>query len=180
MGLLESIESAVGAGNLERLAAGQGDYSEGSADHGHVQNLVSHAPSGMLENVLGQVAGRMDPQAYANHVTPGVGGTNPLGNLGSGALATVASMFIGHLMEGGGYSAQSLMGRIPGLQTTDPQRMDAGQVARVASYTQQNHPDLFGKVAAALGQKEPGVLQHLLGGGGMASLGQMLAGGVRG
>lgn len=180
MGLFSTIESMVGGDTLQRMAGGNADYSPGSADHQNLQTMISQSPPDLLQRIFGQAAGQMNPQQYANHINPANPQTSPLSNLSGGALGTVASMLISHLMNGGGYSAQSLMSRIPGLETTDPQQMDAGQVASVASYAQQNHPDIFGRVAASLGQQNPGLLQHLLGGGAMSQIGQLLAGHLMG
>lgn len=176
MGLLSSIESMIGGDTLQRMAGGNANFSAGSPDHQHLQNMISHAPPDLLQNIFGQVAGQMNNQQYASHINPGSPQATPLSNLGGGALSTIASMLLGNLMNSGGYSAQSLLNRIPGLQTTDPQQMDPAQVASVASYTQQNHPDIFGRVAAALGQQHPGLLQHFLGSGGLSKVAQLLAG----
>jgi hypothetical protein len=180
MSFLQNIGQMLGGADLERIAGGNANFDDGSPDHGHFQNMLSQANPSMLEQVLGQVAGQMDGQAYRNHITPGVGGTNPLGMLGQGGLSSIASMLLGHLMNSGGYSQRSLLSQIPGLQTTDPNQMDERQVAAVADYTRQNHPGLFGKVAALLGRQNPGMLQGLLGNQGMAAAAQQLAGGMMG
>ena len=119
-----------------------------------------------LQQIFSRTAQQMNPQEYSDHVTPGVGGTNPLGNVGAGGLSTIASLLMQHL--GGSGAAGSLLSRIPGLQTTDPQQMDPNQVAALARYTQQNHPDVFGSVAAQLGQQQPGLLNSFLGKAGLA------------
>ena len=60
----------------------------------------------VLQEVFSHVAQRMDPQQYADHVTPGAGGTNPLGSIGSGGLATIASALLGKLQEKYGYARE--------------------------------------------------------------------------
>ena len=179
MGLLDQLVSTLGGGSgggsggqqqVQSIANGQGNFGDpASPDHAALSGMMSHVPPGVLQQVLGQVAGNLDPQAYAQHVTPGAGGNNPLGGLESAALGMVASTLIGKLTGGGGLSAQDLMSRIPGLATTNPSQMDAGQVAKVAQYAQQNHPGLFGQAAADIGQQQPpGVLGALLGHAGLS------------
>lgn len=170
MGFLQQLGSMIGGeGALGNMAAGQGDYSDpNSPDHQNFQNMVRNAQPGVLQQIFSHVAGRMDPQQYSDHVTPGVGGTNPLGSLGSGGMGMLASALLGKLMSGGGYNAGSLLSRIPGLRTTDPNQMDEQQVASLARYTQQNHPDLFGQAAAQVGQQRPDFLHSFLGKAGLA------------
>jgi hypothetical protein len=177
MSFLQNLQNMIGGADLQRLAGGQGNFGDpNSGDHQHLQQMMSGMDASSLEQLFGQAAGQMDSRQYADHVTPGVGGTNPLGSLGSGGLSTVASMLMNHLMHSGGYSSNSLLSKIPGLNTTDPQQMDANQVAAVASYTQQNHPNLFAKIAAMLGKQNPNLLQSFLGSGGMQAIAQRLAG----
>lgn len=164
MSFLNDLQSLVGGGN------------PGAANQGNLQQVFSQADPSMLEQMFGQATQQMDSRQYADHVTPGVGGTNPLGSLGQGGLGTIASLLMNNLMHSGGQSSGGLMSKIPGLQTTDPNQMDANQVAAVASYTQQNHPNIFAKVAAMLGQQNPALLQSFLGNGGMQAILQKLAG----
>ena len=57
---------------------------------------------------------------------------------------------------------------MPGLRTTDPTQMKADDVAAVARYTQQNHPEAFGQAATEIAQKEPALLQSFLGKAGLS------------
>ena len=167
MGLLDEITSALGGGGqqqVQQMAAGQGNFADpASPDHAGLAAMLQHVPPGVLSQVMSQVAGGMSPQAYAAHVTPGVNGTNPLGGLESAALGMVASTLMSKL-TGGGVSAAN----IPGIGSTNPSQMNPGQVAQVAQYAQQNHPDLFGQAAAQIGQQQPGVLGALLGHAGLS------------
>ena len=184
MGLLDQLMSKLGGGGQEQLqtiANGQGNFGDpGSADHSALSGLISHVPPGVLGQVLGQVAGGMNSQQYAQHVTPGAGGTDPLGGLKGAALSMIAGALMSKLTGAGGQSPQSLLSRIPGLGTTDPSQMNAGQVAQVAQYTQQNHPDLFGQAAADVGQQQPGLLGALLGHAGLSQGAAALASHVLG
>jgi pyridoxal biosynthesis lyase PdxS len=169
MGLLQEIGALAGGGTLERLASGQGNFQDpASPDQQNLHNMIGRAEPGQLQQVFSQAATQMNPQEYATHITSGAGGTNPLGALGGGGLATIASALMSHLTGSGGLSAGSLLSKIPGLQTTDPNQMDANQVASVAQYTQQNHPDIFGRVASQIGQQQPSLLNSFVGKAGLA------------
>jgi len=177
MGLLDNL---MGGGNqsggggglgamLQNLASGRGNFSDAnSQDHQGFQQMVQQAPPGMLSQIFGHAAQRMDPQEYHDHVTPGVGGTNPLGSLGGGGLGMIASALLSRLGGAGGGGLGSLLGKVPGLRTTDPQQMDADQVASLSRYAQQNHPDAFGQAAADVGQQRPDLLHSMLGKAGLA------------
>lgn len=173
MGLLQNL---MGGGNqqgglggmLQNLAAGHGNFSDAnSQDHQGFQQMVQQAQPGILSQIFGHTAQRMDPQEYSDHVTPGVGGTNPLGSLGSGGLGMIASALLSRLGGGGG-GLGSLLGKVPGLRTTDPQQMDADQVAALSRYAQQNNPQAFGQAAADVGQQRPDLLHSFLGKAGLA------------
>jgi len=170
MGLLQQLGSMIGGeAGVQNMASGQGNFSDpNAADHQNFQQMVRQAPPGLLEQVFSHTAQNVNPQEYADHVTPGVGGTNPLGGLGSGGLGMIASALMSKLTGGGGYNQGSLLSRIPGLHTTDPRQMDENQVASLARYTQQNHPDLFGQAAAQVGQQQPDILHSFLGKAGLA------------
>ena len=168
MGLLQDIESMVESGVAQRLAGGQGNFeSPASPDAKGFQQMLSQAGPDRSAEGFAQAARQMDPGQYSTHVTPGAGGTNPLGGLGAGGLSAIASTLMQHLTGAGG-NAGSLLGQVPGLRTTDPAQMDAQQVASLSSYTQQNHPDIFGRVAAQLGQQSPDLLHSFVGKAGLA------------
>lgn len=169
MSLLQSIESMIGGGDLQRMSAGQANFQDpNSPDHQNLQNLMGNANPSQLQQSFGSAAQQMNPQEYANHVNNGSTGIGGFGSLSGGGLSTIASALIGHLMGGGGYNASSLLSRIPGLGTTDPNQMNASQVGQLAQFTQQNHPDLFGRAAAQVGQQQPGLLNSFLGKAGLA------------
>lgn len=167
MGLLSELGSMLNGDDAQRMAAGQGNFQDpNSPDMQQLQKVLPQADQGQLSSVFSHAAQQMDPQAYADHVTPGVGGTDPLGALGKGDLATIASTLMQHL-SGSGVGG-GLLSRITGLNTTNPQQMDENQVAALSRYTQQNHPDIFGRVAAQLGQQKPDLLHSFLGKAGLA------------
>ena len=167
MGLLSELGSMLNGQDAQRMAAGQGNFQDpNSPDMQQLQRVLPQADQGELSQVFSHAAQQMNPQEYADHVTPGAGGTNPLGSVGKGGLATIASALMQHLSGGG--LAGNLLNRITGLRTTDPQQMDENQVAALSRYTQQNHPDIFGRAAAQIGQQKPDLLHSFLGKAGLA------------
>jgi hypothetical protein len=184
MGLLDQLSSMLGGQHeVERLANGRGNFADpNSPDHDRFGRMLGHANPEDLQASVRQAADNIDAQDYSDHITPGVNGTNPLGMVGQGGLSTIASAIMGHLTGqsgqgggaggilggllgggGGGGSFGSLLNRIPGLRTTDPNQMDASQVAVLADYARRNNPDAFSRAASQIGQQNPSLLQHLLG-----------------
>jgi hypothetical protein len=175
MGLLQEISDAIGSDKLKQLANGQGNFEQqGSPDQSALQDLLKRIDPQALKKILAQSAQEVDPQEYADHVTPGVNDTDPLGQLKGGGLASIASVLLNSLKQVGS-GAGTQPSKIPGLQATDPNEMDSDDVAAVAKYTQQNHPDAFGKAAAEIGQQQPGLLHSFLGKAAMAGIAAALA-----
>ena len=168
MSILQGIESMFGGNPQPAAPQGAGQAGGAAPDQQQLQEMLSRMDPQQLQQIFAQAAQKVSPQEYAQHITPGAGGTNPLGNVGSGGLRTIASMLLQHFGGSTGGGIGGLLSRIPGLQTTDPNQMDENQVARLAQYTQQNHPDVFGRVAAQLGQQQPGLLHSFLGKAGLA------------
>jgi hypothetical protein len=165
MGLLDQIIGKLGGQEpVERLAREEANFDDPqSPDFAHWNELVGAAPPEAVQDAMTHAARRVDPQEYYEHITPGVRGTDPLGALGQGALGTLASRLLGSLTGGGGGETSQLLRQVPGLHTDDPQRMSPQEVAGLADYLRQHHPEAFGRAAAQLGREEPGLLQQLLG-----------------
>jgi hypothetical protein len=165
MGLLDQIIGTLGGQEpVERLAREEADFDDPqSPDVAHWHALAGAAPPEAVQDAIARAARRVDPQEYAEHITPGVRGTDPLGALGGGALSMLASRLLRSLTGGGGGNPDQLPQRVPGLHTADPQRMSPQEVASLADYLRQHHPEAFGRAAAELGREEPGLLQQLLG-----------------
>lgn len=175
MGLLQEIADAIGGDKLKQFQDGEADFEQqGSTDQQALQDLIKRMDPKQLQDVLAQSAKRLDPQEYADHVTPGVGDTDPLGQLKGGGLASVAAVLLNSLKQVGS-GAGSHPSKIPGLQTADPNDMNSDDVAAVARYTQENHPEAFGKAAAEIGQQQPGLLHSFLGKAAMAGIAAALA-----
>jgi len=175
MGLLQDIADAVGSNRVQQMADGEGEFEkDDSPDQATLQELLKKIDPNQLQQILGQATRRIDPQEYSDHVTPGVNNTDPLGQLKGGGLAAIAGALLNQLKQAGANVAQQPQ-QIPGVQRTDPREMDADDVAAVARYTQQEHPEAFGKAAADIGQKEPGLLNSFLGKAAMAAAAAALA-----
>jgi hypothetical protein len=54
--------------------------------------------------------------------------------------------------------------------------MNPNQVAALATYTQQHHPEAFGQAMAEAGHQQPDLLPHLLGEQGLQSVAQRIIG----
>jgi hypothetical protein len=163
MGLLQEIAESLGNENLKRLADGQGNFDDhGSPDLQSIQELVKNIDPKTLQQLFARMAQQVNPQEYSDHVTPGVGGTNPLGKLLPEGLATIATALLSRLKEGGAGNLASL-GKDLGLTSTDPNNMNPDDVAAVARYAQQEKPEAFGKATAQIGQQKPELLHGFLG-----------------
>ena len=161
---------------LGRFMGGGANFNDPqSQDRRHFDQMVGHASDDDLSTAFSQAARGVDAHEYRDHVTPGVGGTDPLGALGGGGLSTIATALMGHLAGGGGANMAGLLGKIPGLSHTDPNRMTSHEVASLANYTRQHHPDAFGRAAAQVGRQDPGMLQQLLGNKAMMSAAAAMA-----
>jgi hypothetical protein len=166
MGVLQDIAAAIGNQNLQRLSDGDANLDDaGSPDLQHIQQMLKNIDPEKLQQIFSGVATEVEPQEYSDHVTPGVGGTNPLGGLSTAALGSIATILVGQLKSAMANRGQSgsPVAQIPDVQTEDPKQMDAEDVARVATYTQQNHPEVFGQAAAKVAQQQPAILHSFLG-----------------
>lgn len=161
---------------LGRFMGGGANFNDPhSQDRRHFEQMVGHASEEDLSSAFSHAARGVDANEYREHVTPGVGGTDPLGALGGGGLSTIAGALMGHLAGGGGANMAGLLGKIPGLSHTDPNRMTPREVASLADYTRQHHPDAFGRAAAQVGRQDPNLLQQLMGNPAMMSAAMALA-----
>jgi hypothetical protein len=163
MGLLQELAESLGGEKLQHLSAGRGNFEDqNSPDQDALQQMVKNIDPKQLQQILGRTAQQIQPDEYADHVTPGVGGTDPLGDLGKGGLGTIASVLLSKLREVGAADGTKGQG-VPQLPTKDPNQMSPDEVAAMARYAQQNHPEAFGKAAAQIGQQQPGLLHGFLG-----------------
>jgi len=158
MTLFDRIAGAIGGSDhLERFIRGEANFdNERSPDIQRWNDLAGAAPPEDVRASIAEAARQVDGREYAEHITPGAGGTDPLGGLGQGTLAALARSLLTHLGGGGG-------SMIPGLGTTQADRMSPADVAAVANYLRQRNPDAFGRAAEEVGRTHPNALQSLLG-----------------
>jgi hypothetical protein len=171
MGLPQDIAASIGGDHLIRLSTGQANFEDpNSHDQHRLLEMIKNIDPSKLQQIFAKTAEKVHPQEYSNHVTPGVGGTNPLGELNSGALGSIAAVLVNRLknVSSNSESSGSPLDKVTGLRTTDPTQMKADDVAAVARYTQQNHPEVFGQAATEIAQKEPALLQSFLGKAGLS------------
>ena len=136
-----------------------------SSGRQQIQQILSKVPIDQLRGVFAQAAGKIGSQEYRQEAV------GMLSKLGPGALSMIAGLLVKFL----GPDMGKLAGMIPGLRSTEPNQMDASEVASVADYARENRPEVFGQVAATIGQKDPGLLQGLLGNKVLGSAMSMLA-----
>ena len=180
MGLLDQLGGMLGGGDpqqaLGRIMGGNANFNDPhSQDRTALHGMLGHASDDDLTSTFSHAARNMDGAAYRDHVTPGVGGTDPLGGLGQGGLGAIAGALLGNLGGRSGGGTGGLLGKIPGLSHTDPNRMSSQEVAALADYTRQHHPDAFGRAAAQVGRQDPNLLQQLMGNPAMMSAAMALA-----
>ncbi len=186
--------NALSPNFLQRLAGGTMDPAQPN-DQRDMGQLMGGVPQDAFQQHATNAISQMDPHEYQNHITPGVGGTNPLGGLGKGLLGSLAGSLMGNMLGGqmgggtgsligslagsmvGGQAAQGGIGGLVnmlGLGHSDPQQMDEGDVAKLATHAQQNNPGALAATAAQY-QGQPNVLQSLLGNKGLLLAGAGLA-----
>lgn len=146
-------------GNIfDRLAQGPNNLQQN--DYDDWNQMVGSAPREKFGRATYDAIQQIDPQEYAKHVQPGVGGTDPLGALSQGQRGGLMGSLLGELTRrgiGAGDIAQQT-----GVQGLDPNRMSPQDAAQLLQWTQQNQPKAFGRVAAQY-QDQPNILQSLLG-----------------
>ena len=189
-----SFLNGLGGDFLQRLAGGNMSPAQPN-DQRDMGQFIGGVPQDAFQQHATSAIGQMDPQEYQNHITPGVGGTNPLGGLGKGILGSLAGSLMGNMLGGqmgggtgsligslagsmvGGQAAQGNIGGLVnmlGLSHSDPQQMDEGDVAKLATHAQQNNPGALAATAAQY-QNQPNALQSLLGNKGLLLAGAGLA-----
>ena len=143
---------------IERLAGGPGGLQQ--QDYQNWNQMVGSVPQGQFGQAVTQAMQQVPQQEYYQHSQPGVGGTDPFGQLQPQQRGGLASSLIGAL-TGGGLNPQQIM-QGAGVSTLDPQQMSPGELAQLSQWTQQNQPQAFGPVAQQY-QQQPDILHSLLG-----------------
>lgn len=171
MGLFDQIAGALGGQQqvqqtVDRFQTGQANLDDPqSPDAQQFNQMVAAAPPNLAQEAFSHAAQQVDPNEYQQHITPGAGGTDPLGMLDRGQLGTLAGALVNAYAarHGGQGGLGQLINMVPGLQTTNPSQMDPNQVAVLADWLRQNHPNTFGQAAGQVAQQQPNLLQQLMG-----------------
>jgi len=118
---------------------------------------------------------QVQSQDYYDHTQPGVGGTDPFGSLPPPQQSGLAQNLLNALFNRG-VPRQKVM-QSTGLNTLDPNQMSPAQIASLAQWIHQNHPEALGQVAAQY-QQQPDILSRLMGNKGLMALGGLLGAAV--
>ena len=145
-------------GIFDRLAQGPGQLQQ--QDYNDWNQMVGAAPPDRFGRAAYNAVRDADPQEYYQHTQPGVGGTDPFGALPGGQRQGLIGSLLNNLLNRG--VGQEDIRQGTGLNTLDPSRMSPNDMAALAQWAQQNHPQSFGYTAAQYRDK-PDLLQSLLG-----------------
>jgi hypothetical protein len=147
----------------ERFSRGEANlHDRNSPDFQTWNQLVGAAPPEYIHEAAAQAARRVEPNDYYDHITPGVRGTDPLGGIGRDGLGALAGALLNSFSNRHGDAGQ-LQQQIPGLRTTDPRQMSPQEVAALANWMRQYHPEQFGQASAQVAKQDPNLLEQLLG-----------------
>ncbi|MFN8497304.1 MAG: hypothetical protein U0641_05555 [Anaerolineae bacterium] len=145
---------------FDRWAQGpQGTQPTQSGGFDNWNQAIGSAPPQQIQQAVSQAARQVNPQDYYQHTQPGVGGTDPLGQIPQQQRGGLAQSLLGALF-GSGVSQQQVQQVVGGA--VNPNNMTPEQLAALAQWMQQNHPEALGQ-AAAQNQNNPDILQSLLG-----------------
>ncbi len=145
-------------GNIfDRLAAGPGAMQQ--QDYTNWNQMIGSAPPDRFREATHQAITQVPQQEYAQHVTPGAGGTDPLGLLQPQQRAGVAQSLIGALLGSGMGTSQ--LQQQTNLPTLDPNRMSPTDLAQLLQWTKQNNPGALSNVATQY-QNQPSILHSIL------------------
>ena len=128
---------------LKQLSEGSsGGGDDDRSHHDHFENFASDAPREDVEAGVGQAfhpetlpAAQVEPEfrAAASKIEPN-------------ERAAITQDLMDQLKSRG--LAPSWLQKLLGLGTTDPSQASADDVAKLAEYSRQNHPEVFQKVMA--------------------------------
>ncbi|MFL5733001.1 MAG: hypothetical protein ACJ78Q_07340 [Chloroflexia bacterium] len=150
---------------FDNMAQGPGGNMQQGQQSGfdNWNQMVGAAPPDHFRQSVTNAMSQIDPNEYAQHIQPGVGGTNPLGQLAPHQRTGLAQSVLGELTQRGMDPSQ-IVGMLGGggLSGLNTGNVSAQDLAGLLQYTQQNHPQAMGNVATQY-QNQPNILQSLLG-----------------
>lgn len=145
-------------GNIfDRLAAGPGAMQQ--QDYSDWNQMIGSTPPDRFREAAHQAITQVPTDEYTQHVTPGLGGTDPLGRLQPQQRAGIAQSIIGALL-GSGMGMNELQQQT-NLPTLDPNRMSASDLAGLLQYAKQNNPGALSNVATQY-RSQPDILHSIL------------------
>ena len=143
---------------VEQLAQGSGNVQQ--SDMNKWNQTVGSTPQNQFANQVAQAVSQVNPNEYAQHVTPGAGGTDPLGSLNKNELVQIAEALIPALLSSG--TNKSTLQQQTGVSNLNPSSISPNGLASLLQWAQQNAPQALGAVAGQL-QNRPDLLQSILG-----------------
>jgi hypothetical protein len=155
----------------------QGQMQPGQLPQGNQPGwnpAMANVPPEQFAQAAHQAFQQMDPQEYANHAQLGGGGANPFGNLPQPQQSGIAQTLLSTLFGRGVNQQQVQQGA--GLSTLNPSQMSPQELAALAQWMQQNHPQALGQAAAQF-QSQPDILSSLMGNKGLMAVGALLGAG---
>jgi len=146
--MFEQLATAMSGGGPQQQEVQQWNQGAGSA------------PADQFGRAVFDAIRQVPQQEYQQHTQPGVGGTDPFGDLQPQQRTDLIGTLLNMVMNRGVSQQQVMEGA--GVSTLDPRQMSPEQMASVAQWAQQNHPQAFGYTAAQY-QQQPNILTSLLG-----------------
>jgi len=143
---------------LQRLAGGPNNLQKD--DYDTWNEMVGSAPKEKFGRTVYDSIRQVDPDEYNEHVTPGLGGTDPLGSLNQGQRGGLLQTIFGELTRRG--VPQQEVVRNAGLGSLDPNNVSPNDLGSLLGNLQRENPKVYGRVAAEY-QDQPDILQSLLG-----------------
>lgn len=143
---------------LERLTGGNTNLQQ--EDYDTWNEMVGSAPKEKFGRTVYDSIRQVNPDEYAEHVTPGLGGTDPLGSLTSGQRGGLLETIFGELTRRGVSPQEEV--RNAGIGSLDPRNVSPDDLAGLLGHLQRDNPKVYGRVAAEY-QDKPDILQSLLG-----------------
>jgi len=149
----------------------QGPRGMQQQDYQSWNQNVGSVPQPQFTHAATQAFQQVNPQDYYGHTQPGVAGTDPFGSLPQPQQQGLAQTLLNALFNRGVNQQQVAQGA--GINNFDPSRMSPQELASLAQWMQQNHPEALGQAAAQY-QNQPDILSSLMGNKALLALGATL------
>jgi len=167
-------------GNIfDRLSQGmggnQGNQGNQSGGYDNWNEMVGSAPPDRFGRAAYDAVRGVDPREYQDHVTPGVGGTDPLGAMDSGQRSGLAQKVLGELFRRG--MSERDISQQTGVRNLNPNSMGAADLGQLLGWMQQSQPKAYGRVATQY-KDQPNMLEGLLGNKAMMGMLATLGAGI--